>query len=96
MLERRELALDDALDLVWQLGFDILLETTQQKWTQHLVETFDDEKLLFFIEINLVLNTLIRERCVEPFFKRLDAFEDLGQDKVEQGPEFGQIVLHVI
>lgn len=59
------------------------------------METLDDQQLLFFVQLHLVLHALVGKGRVEPLLERLDRVEDLGQCKVEQGPQFGQVVLHV-
>lgn len=92
-LQRRQAALDHALHLVGQFRFHVLLQTTQQERAKHLVQTLDDQQLLFFVQADLVRDALVVERRVEPFLKALDTLEDLGQDKVKQRPQFRQVVL---
>jgi len=46
LLESAHLAFDDLLDLVGQLGLDVLLESTKEERSKHLVKSPDDEKLL--------------------------------------------------
>src|SRR5690554_4903102 len=70
-LQRRELALDDLFNLVRQLRFDILLETTQQEGTKHFMKTTNDKQGFFISQLHLVLSTRIRERSVEPFIETL-------------------------
>src|SRR5690606_34938065 len=88
-LERGKLALDDLFCLVGEILLDILLQTTQQERSKHLVKATDDENLLFFRELHLVLTTRVGERGVEPFIESLDGFEYVRQHKVEHGPQFG-------
>jgi hypothetical protein len=72
---------------------DIFLKTTEQEWSQDLVQTTNDENLFFFGKFHLVLATSVREGCVEPFVERLDRFEDGWKDEVEKSPQFRKVIL---
>ena len=61
-LEGGHVALDDIVNFVWELRFDLFLELTQQEGAEHLVETTDDQNSLFLIQLHLKkyeLSTLI-------------------------------------
>lgn len=92
-LQSAHLALDNLFNLVRQLAFDILLQATKQEWTKHFVQAPDNQQRLFFIQLNLIPCARIGKRSVEPLVKRFDAVKDFGQSKVEQSPQFGEIVL---
>jgi len=92
-LEGRHLALDDALDLVGQVLLDVLLEAAQEERAQNLVQAPDDEERLLLVELDLVLAARVGKGRVEPLVERLDRAEDLGQDKVEERPQLGEVVL---
>ena len=53
----------------------------------------NNEEGLFFIEFDLVTSASIREGSVEPLVEGLDRVEHLRQRKVEQGPQFGEVIL---
>lgn len=53
----------------------------------------DDEERFFFIEFDLVTSASIREGSVEPLVEGLNRVEHLRQRKVEQGPQFGEVIL---
>lgn len=72
VLQGAHLALDDALDLVRQIGLDVLLEATEQEGPQHLVQAADNEQRLLLVEIDLLLAAGIGEGRVEPLVKRFD------------------------
>lgn len=93
LLKSRHSTLDNRLDLVRELRFDILFQTSKQERTKHLVETLDNEQLLFFVELQLFLAGTRRKGTVEPLIESLDRGENLGANKVEESPEFGQVVL---
>lgn len=57
------------------------------------MQTFDDKERFFFIQLDLIASSRVCEWSVEPFLERLDRIEDLGKDEVQQGPQFGKIVL---
>ena len=80
-MERTHPNLDHLLDVIRQLGLDILLETT------------NDEERLFFVQLNLVGSTRVGEGCVEPLIERFHGIEDFGEDEIEEGPKFGKVVL---
>ena len=92
-LERTHPNLNHLLDLIRQLGLDILLETTQQEGSKHLMQTTNDEERLFFVQLNLVGSTRVGEGCVEPLIERFHGIEDFGEDEIEEGPKFGKVVL---
>jgi SNF2 family DNA or RNA helicase len=52
------------------------LQSTQQEWTEDLVETLDDEQSFFFVHLHL-FSTSVGKRRVEPFVERFDRVEDL-------------------
>lgn len=93
MLKGAHLALDDPLDLVRQIGLDVLLQSTKKERSKDFMQTANDEQGLLFIQVNLLLTACIRKGGVEPLVERLDRVEDLGQDEVEQRPKFGKVVL---
>ena len=93
LLESAHLALDNLLDLVGQLGLDVLLESTKEERSKHLMKTTNDEKLLLLVDTHLVGSSRVGERCVEPLIEGLDGVEDLGKDEVEEGPQLGKVVL---
>jgi hypothetical protein len=93
LLEGRHAALDDLLDLVGQLRLDVLLEPAEEEGPEDLVQAPDDEQLLLLVDVNLVARARVGKRRVEPLVKRLDRVEDFRQDKVEERPELGQVVL---
>jgi len=93
VLQRRLLDLDDALDLVGQIGLDVLLQATEKEGAQNLVQPADDEQRLLLVERDLILAARAGEWRIEPLVERLGRVEDGRQDKVEQRPELGQVVL---
>jgi hypothetical protein len=50
------------------------------------VQSFDDQELFFFIEVDPILYALVGEWGVEPFLEALDAFKNPGKNKIQQGP----------
>ena len=52
-LEGGHVALDDVLDLVGQLGLHFLLEASEEKGAEHLVETANDQDCLLFVQFHL-------------------------------------------
>ena len=92
-LERTHPDLDDLLHLVRQFTLYILLQTSQQERSQNLMQTTDDEQCFFFVQFNLIRSARVGKGSVEPFVKRFDRVEDFGESKVEQGPEFREVVL---
>ena len=78
-------------DLVGQLRFHFLLETTQEERSQHFVQTSDDEDRLLFVEFHFLAGG--GERSVEPLLERRHRLEDGRQQKVEKRPQLGQLVL---
>ena len=92
-LKGRKVALDDALLLVGQILFHVLLQPTKQEWPEHQVQTPDDEQLFFFAQDHLLLAAGICKGRVEPLIERFDGLEDCGEDKVEKCPQLREIVL---
>jgi hypothetical protein len=54
------------------------------------MQSANDKQSLFFVEFKLILGAGVCERCIEPFFKRFDRVENLGQSEIEESPEFWQ------
>ena len=91
-LQCRQFAFDDVLDLFRELRFDFFLQPTEKKRTQDFVQTSNDQQGLLVIELDLFARQG-GERRVEPIGERRRRLEDRRQDKIEQRPQFGQIVL---
>jgi len=92
-LQRTHPDLDHLLDLVRQLTLHIFLQPPQQERSEHLVQTTDNKEGLFFVQLNLITGTRVGEGRIEPFIERFDGVKDLGKNKIEEGPEFGEVVL---
>jgi hypothetical protein len=56
------------------------------------VQTLDDKERLFFVQLNLVSSIGVGERRVEPLIEQLNRVEDLGENEVEEGPKFREVV----
>jgi hypothetical protein len=78
--------LDDFLDLIWQFALYVLLESPQQKGSEHLMQTSNNQQRLFFVQLDLISCARIGKRSVEPFVKRFDGVEDLGKDEIKERP----------
>ena len=52
-LEGRHVALDDVFHLVGELRLHFLLQPSEEKWAEHLVETTDDQDRLLLIQLHL-------------------------------------------
>ena len=83
----------DLLRLLRKVFLHVSLQSTQQERSQDFVQTTNDKQGLFFAEVHLVLATRVGKWRIEPLIERFDRLEDLGQNKVENGPKLGQIVL---
>jgi hypothetical protein len=57
------------------------------------VQPPNNQQRLFFVQLDLVACSRVGEGRVEPFVERFDRIEDLGEDEIEEGPEFGKVVL---
>jgi hypothetical protein len=55
ILQAAHLAFDNLLDLIGQLRLHVFLQPTKQEWTEDFMKTADDEKGLFFVQLQLVL-----------------------------------------
>ncbi len=52
-LQSAHLALDDVLRLLRQLGFDVLLETSQKEGPKYFVQTTNNQNRFFLVQLNL-------------------------------------------
>lgn len=50
------------------------------------MQTPNNKKGLFFVQVNLVAGTRVGEWCAEPFIERLHRVENFGKDEVQEGP----------
>jgi len=59
------------------------------------VQLLDEVQLLLLRELEVVLGEtfVLLDGRGKPLFKRRDRVENLGQQKVEQGPQLGEVVL---
>lgn len=80
LLKGAHLTLDNLFDLVRELTLNILFETSKKERTKDLVETTDNEKLLFLGNDDLV-GPSAGERSIEPVVERFGRVEDLGKDE---------------
>jgi hypothetical protein len=92
-LQRAHPHFNHLLYFIWQFALDVLLQPPQEERSEHLVQPPDDEQRFFFVQLDLVSRPRICERRVEPLIKRLNRVEDLWEDKVEEGPELGKVIL---
>src|SRR5690606_30972992 len=63
-----------------QTLFDIVLDSSEQKWSENLVQLLDDRVLVSSLRL-------------EPLIECGTVAEDIGKQEVEKSPEFVQIVL---
>ena len=63
-LESRHVALDDVLHLVGELRLHFLLQPSEKKWAEHLVETTDDQDCLLLVQFHLEEDGVRSEVCV--------------------------------
>lgn len=99
----RQLYLDDHLQFLRQLLRHVFLDSPEQERPQNLMETIDDQKLFFFRQFHgfpfFVCHLLVSrrigfaERLVEPFLEVLATRENSRKQKVEESPEFTEVVL---
>jgi hypothetical protein len=57
------------------------------------MQTTDDEKSLFFIQFDLITGTRIGKGCIKPFVEWFDRVENFGNNEIEEGPEFREVIL---
>lgn len=82
-LKRGHATFDHSFDLVRQIRFDVLFQSTEEKRSENFVQTSNDEEGFFFVHFDLILSSRIGERRVEPFVERLDRTKDFRQDEIE-------------
>jgi hypothetical protein len=83
--------LDNLLDFIGQLALDVLLQSMRQKWMKHLIQTSDNKKGLFFVQVNLVAGTRVGEWCVEPFIEDFTELKILGRTKFKRAHNSGRL-----
>jgi hypothetical protein len=80
--------------LVWKLRFNLFFYSPQKERPKDLMETIDNEELLFLSERDrLFFSRSLRDSDGKPFFKVIAAVEDFGEEEVEESPKFSQVVL---
>ena len=73
-LKARHLTLDDVLNLVGQLRFNVLFETSKQEGPKDLVQTTNNEDSFLFVQFHFLASD--GEGCIEPLLKRVTRLED--------------------
>ncbi|KAH9409282.1 hypothetical protein TYRP_010285 [Tyrophagus putrescentiae] len=90
-LEGGHVALHHVLHLVRQLVLHLLLQPPQQKRSKDLVQSSNNENRLLLIQLHLLAGG--GKRGVEPLLKGVAGLEDRREEKVEQRPQLGELVL---
>ena len=67
-----------------QRSFHVRFYTPKKKWTQHFVQLLDNFVLVTFF---------LRALAFEPFVEHLRVAENIRKEKIEQSPEFVEIIL---
>ena len=94
LLESRLVQPNDVLTFVGQIEFHFFFQSPQQEGTKHFVKSANDEKVLFIAQLHGLLSVRhVFERRGEPLFECRAAVKNLGQNEIEECPEFRQIVL---
>ena len=57
------------------------------------MQATNNQERFFFVQLNLVSRARVGEWRIEPFIKRLDRVEDFWENKVEERPQLGKVVL---
>jgi hypothetical protein len=90
-LKSRHFTFDDVFHLVRKLGFDIFFQTSEQKGSKDFVQTTNDQNSFLLVEFHFF--TSDGKWSIEPLLKSVASFENAGQQKIQQSPQFGQFVL---
>ncbi|KAI3476655.1 hypothetical protein L1887_61750 [Cichorium endivia] len=93
LLELGERRIEEILLLGRQVGLDVCLEPTQEERLEDLVELGDDLGGVFLREDAVGALVVVNVGKVEPGLERGEVVKDVGQDKVEERPEFGEVVV---
>lgn len=68
---------------------DVGLEAAEQKGLENVVELADHLLLLLALDNAHLLGILVDVGHVEPALERVQVVKDVGEEKVEQGPQLG-------
>lgn len=90
LLLLRKRCVEEVLLLRRQVLFDIDLEPAEQEWLEDGVERGHDGRLVEQAGLFGPGPHLVK---VEPLLERVEIVENVGKDEVEQGPQFGEVVL---